>query len=1119
MPQSWISQSQLLQDKLRQEIAQAEIDRRAKSIPTAVPTTAVPDTTQQWQPMVNDWQPQTQFVNPTPQPTIQPDVIPQPVVRKPIATVTAPVTAPTTAVNPTATTTPVSTPPTAIPNNVPFWKRALDVFNAPFKWIDDYVIKPTLGIIADPLVPDAVRKQGEDYFSWKRRSWEEWNAPGINLKMPWGNWRVDVKGIAELAPWLLVPGAGEITSAIRGLGEAAKGISMLEKLAPAIEGLAKVVEYSPWGFVEKGTGAIMSKGIKTVMGTTDKLSTQVGEKVFGKMKPEVPITPEADELLSYLKETVSPAYNKWRKGTKYQEAGFKTLRKEQGAFAKQLSEEVSAGKITATQATEQAGKGWAKEHKSYYALTPEALAQRQADDIAAVNQRMSQGLIQPKDAKALITRITNGPQYQSKVWDATKVENLLQPVYNSAEKYSENVNTAMMLKDLLTVGEVPPPRFWEKIRPIYGNEFADGLKKFSLQPLSVREKALDWLNMPRALLSSTDLSATLRQGLIMTITHPLQVPRAMLSQFKAFASEKLSQDMYDNLLSKDITKKFMRDFDGYIAPLSEKAGHLLKEESFPSAIADKIPLIRRSNRAFVTYLNEMRVASFEPAYNAMMAQGATDAEIKSMAKFINLSSGRGELPAWLDKHSDILNTIFFSPRLQASRLELPSMLGKMLISDNPYMRKESVKALATFLGGGTALLTLLNATGAGKVEIDPRSADFGKIKIGDTRYDIWTGYLQYARFAVQLITGESKSAYGNINKQGRDETAWRFLQSKASPAFGLVVDLLRGQNYQGQPLFNDTNTALTAVGQRIVPLALQDLMDGFQQNGTNGLLKSIPSTLGVGVLTYVNKFTQMQNQLAKQNGAESWSELDPLTQRKLEQTPAYQAASLEFDRQSMGTAWGDWRSAGNAIEDNFSNYVVQASNGYTDPTSDSYMNGVTYRKKISDAYTARRGAYDARSKDERFSEIVSRLDSQTPQEALVKMGAEQMAIKTYNDAMYDKSLIDQFGDYNFEEADRRRDVLKQSMGQQMFDYVEAYLGVKYDALPPIFQELRKAQQTLKPYWQVQNQVEATYGKAQNNWQQTRIDSLISRLRKRMRMADPQIAKYYDMFYKTPTATY
>jgi len=534
---------------------------------------------------------------------------------------------------------------------------------------------------------------------------------------------------------------------------------------------------------------------------------------------------------------------------------------------------------------------------------------------------------------------------------------------------------------------------------------------------------------------------------------------------------------------------------------------IAKEEPFASNLAQRLPMVRRSERAFTVFLNEMRMGAYEAARGAMTAQGASAAEFKLLGRFINLASGRGTLPANLDRYAPILNTVLFSAKYQMSTLQLPRQLGRMLISKNPYMRKEAARALVGFVGGGAALLGLFQMTGQGDVELDPRAGDFGKIKIGETRLDIWRGYVQYARFAAQMLTGERKSAYGNMNKTQRYDIAWRFLPSKASHAMGLLVDLLKGETYMGDDLFTSTKDVVRTARERLLPLALQDVMDAMEQSGANGLWTAAPATLGVGVLTYVNDFVRTKEKIARGLGYKTWDEIDPMKQRELENSNAeLQAAYIEFDRQVMGTAWGDWRLAGKAIDDVFTANIAMATAQYR-KTGD----GVQFREKVNDAFTARRGGYAAREKMPQFEDIVRRLKVEDTAEALVGLGPEQMAIRIYNDALYGDDMYDQYGDYRFDEADIRREQLRRQLGEAMFKYAEDYRTLKYESLPPEFQELSKARKVLRPYWEVYDWAVKSFG-------QTWADSpsgqrFISKMRRHLRRSDPNMEKYYQMFYK------
>jgi hypothetical protein len=1044
-------EQEIEKEKLRLELQQEASQEVLQSIPEPLPTPT--------QPIAPVWTPPiTPTFETAQQPTFEPfqfapeeprqwmtqEVFaPQPVVQN--VPQPQPVVSTATAVKPTAKKAPA----------IPFWQRALEVFSAPFNWVDETIIKPALGTVATTVgLNDMPRLAGEDFFEWKKRTWENWEAPGIDLNVPWAKdkIRIDIKGIAEFAPWLLLPGAGQVGTGVRaGVGVA----GALGKAGKVGKVLGTAVELSPWGLAEKATGAVMKAAVKA----TGKASSKVGESVFGKI-PEKKVSPTVDELTKFFDEQVIPQRKAFEKE-------LPTLRARQENASREAFSKARRGEITYDEATAIAEKSTAGGIKQGFAV--------------------------------------QGGQFTPE-----KVTELLGDVINASERGLTTRDTAIALQSLLLKGDLPEPHHIREFAKIFGDKFAESVSRLSSAKQSKLDNVLDWLNIPRSVLASGDISGVARQGLILGLVHPTQVPKSFGRMMKSLFSEKMAVQTDDVMRADPLFREFVDIAEGYIAPISKTARIGAREESFASQLAEHLPFVRRSERAFITYLNELRFGAYKAARNSMVAQGATEPELKMLGKFINLASGRGELPKSLEKYAASLNTVLFSPRLQASTLELPFQIGKMLTSKNPYMRKEAAKALVTFVGGGTALLMLLKNSGVAKVEFDPRSSDFGKIKIGETRLDIWRGYAQYARFMAQMLTGQSKSAYGNMSKKDRYDTAYKFLQSKSSPALGLIVDLLKGENYMGDPLFEGTTSTLKAAKERIMPLMLQDIMDAMEQSGVNGLWTAAPASIGIGTLTYIDEYVKAKDKIAKDMGFNTWDEIDPKTQKEIfNRSAELQAAQIQLDRRVMDTAWGEWRSAGNAIEDNFRADIDQITAQYR-ITKD----GVKFRNRITDAFTARRGAYEAREKDERFEEIVSRMNIEDTAEAMIAMSPEQLAIKTYNDALYGDDMYDEFGEYRFDEARIRKDQLKQSLGQELFDYVEDYQGVKYETFPPEFQEFQKAKEVLAPYWAIATKVEKTFGTAFAN--SNAGQRLITKLRKAERLKNSTMERYYQMFYAQNT---
>ncbi|KKN73867.1 hypothetical protein LCGC14_0396690 [marine sediment metagenome] len=1030
--------------------------------------------------------------------------------------------------------------PTVLPEEhieLPWWQRALQVFATPFVWVDENIIQPGLAIsgVTIGFVDEVERDAGEDYWEWKKRSWAGWDAPGFNLNVPWSDepWRVDLKGVMEIAPWLLIPAVGQVGTAVSGLGKVglrASGQALKSAVTAGQTGEATriaagmVISYSPWGLAEKAVGVTAGKaikgGFKSIGFISERVGKSVSEKLFGKIPDPPPPTIAETKLTKYWKEAVMPAYGKVHRLIPEQ------LRPEQRAVIEKHRAIFGEGKISHQEWRRRVDKDLAKLGgvKDEFALTPEALASRQAKEIAKIEANVVSGVASKELGDKLISKIKKSPEFTAVPFRKAEMAEFMAKINKAEQDGYVALGSVNELNDLLVLGLIPEPRFLEQWASIFGKEFAEATGKFiNLKP-SIRAKIIDGLNLPRAVLATLDLSATFRQGLILGLVRPKDVPRAFIRQLKYFGSEKLSLQMDDMLRSRPLYREGIKAGIEFQA-VRRGALSRMKEEPFFSNLAQNIPFVRRSERAFTGYLNEMRMTAFEAGYGVLQAQAVGSVgltkllpeHLKLFGDFINFASGRGTLPFNTTQYAPLLNAVLFSPRYQMSTLGLPKILGRMLLSKNPYIRKQAALALATFAGGGAGLLGLLNTTGIAKVEGDPRAGDFGKIRFrtgedaqgnpiySETRFDPWRGYIQYARFAAQMLMGERKSAFGNINKAERWDIALRFAQTKFSPAAGLIADLWKGENYLGEPIFEKTTGFIKVAKDRLLPLAVQDVMDAIEMQGANGIWVAAPASLGIGVLTFVNDLNRIQQKIARDMGYEGWDAIDPKTRREIEMTNTeLQVATIAFDRQTMGFAWSDWHQAGKAIDNVFRQNVELAVAEYR-KTDDGYK----FKEKVSDAFTAKRGGYQAREAELRFEDIVKRLNIQDTVESDLVLGPEAMAIRIYNDALWGEDMYDEFGNYKYSKADIRKEQLLRDLGQEMFTYAEEYRGLKYEDFPPEFQQLKEAQTILEPYWEVKEEADKYFGLQDS----PRKDAFILRRRKAIKRGNPMIGFYLDIFYK------
>jgi len=432
------------------------------------------------------------------------------------------------------------------------------------------------------------------------------------------------------------------------------------------------------------------------------------------------------------------------------------------------------------------------------------------------------------------------------------VNELFDIVRNSQLMPFEKVTAEGGLMKLIGVegGQVPTRGELALLNEIFPKGFIQAV--LSKRPLMEKlwSGTANVLALPRSIMSSVDLSAPLRQGVFL-IGRPKQWAPAFKNMFKYFGSEKA----YEESLAAIKLRPTYRQMRQSRLAISDNSPLLLgREEAFMSNLAEKIPLLGRvikaSNRAYSGFLNQLRADVFDDILKKSWELGVDNPKLADdLAKFVNAATGRGDLGA-LNKASGVLGAALFSPRLLASRLNLlnPIFYYKL----EPTVRKEALKSLVTFAGTGMSVLGLAHLAGA-DVGIDPRSADFGKIKIGNTRYDIWGGFQQPIKLAAQLMTGKIVSTTtGREYSLGegykpvtRTDIVQRFLESKASPLVSFSLGLARGQTGIGQE-FN----VPAEVIDRFLPMITGDMYDLYKERGIEGVPMALPGVLGIGSQTY-----------------------------------------------------------------------------------------------------------------------------------------------------------------------------------------------------------------------------------------------------------------------------
>jgi hypothetical protein len=745
--------------------------------------------------------------------------------------------------------------------------------------------------------------------------------------------------------------------------------------------------------------------------------------------------------------------------------------------------------------------------KAQNVLTPIRKAEQSAK-IGAYSEQVarSEGLAGLQEAKAALKGEYTKPNFEtltpiSEAELKTNVDNIAGLIKNLTMNDWHRIDLGDAIEKIM-LKQVPQPAEIDKIEKYLSPQLASALRDVGKSiPMKVFDTAIDAMNGTRAILTGFDVSGLGRQGLVALVRHPSMIPGAVKNYAKALFSEKnakLIDDMIKN--DPDYIDAVKKGFD---IGVTVRGGKAYSEENFMSNIARKIPGIVASERGYTTGLNFVRLQNYKMGKKLFEKLGATDLDYKELATLTRVITGRGDLPKFFKGSSPVLNALLFSPKLLFSRLQLPTLL----FSPSPLVRAEAARTIVQFLAFGSSVLGMAKMAG-GSIGLDPRSADFGKMKFGDTRLDVWTGYIQYARFLAQLTTGQTKTVGGNVVEANRAETIMRFLQSKASPAAGLIVDLLKGETYMGEDIFKAENIP-SQLYNRLAPLALQDLISAMNEEGfPNGLI-ALPGFGGVGVVTYEDQVRQAQEKAAAKQYNMSWDEVGKqygnIAQRKLEKSDMNLAKNMaEKDIKNEGTVWNNWRSEGKDIETAYQNSITMASNEYNQ-TKD----GLNFRDKVTNAALVRREEYNLRDNKKIYQSVVQSVTKPLSEEAKKKMNPMDVARNEYYTMMYSPEMTDEFGNYNFEQADEVRSYITQKYGDEALKYVEDYMGIKWDA-PTVFNELQSAKKILAPMWAVQTQIEKRFG--QFFAESKRGKALVTKMRQQMRKTNPQMERAYQLFY-------
>jgi hypothetical protein len=288
------------------------------------------------------------------------------------------------------------------------------------------------------------------------------------------------------------------------------------------------------------------------------------------------------------------------------------------------------------------------------------------------------------------------------------------------------------------------------------------------------------------------------------------------------------------------------------------------EEQFPTSLPERLPLgvgrvFSASESAFVNSAIRMRINTFDLLQEIARRNGVdvTDkVQVQDMGKLINSVTARGDLGRFGD--GGVVRLAMWAPKMLKGNWDVLTAHTGGAGLETPFARQQARINLLKIVTSTAAVVAVANALKPGSVETDPRSSDFMKIRVGNTRYDITGGKASIITLLARAITFKTKSTTTkqvtplNSGKYGSKtvfDVGIDFLANKTTPLARTAIDIARGRNFQGQK-----TSAGNVIYGLTTPIAIQNFVQNFYGQDADGsvaaVVGSIVDMVGINANTY-----------------------------------------------------------------------------------------------------------------------------------------------------------------------------------------------------------------------------------------------------------------------------
>ncbi len=429
--------------------------------------------------------------------------------------------------------------------------------------------------------------------------------------------------------------------------------------------------------------------------------------------------------------------------------------------------------------------------------------------------------------------------------DLTVLQRTIDNFDFGGSKIYTTTNTQDALAKLYEYGELLTPGEVEGLRDVFGSNFADSLTKFVSKPVGFAgnlfdagSKSLQGLsNTSRTLMTTGELSFLLRQGNYRAWSRPMDAVRSWSVASRSLISPKYA-DKIDEALRFTRTGKIGTEHGLFLGRWRDVKRLTQREEVFMAEWLDKVPVIGRFKKGFergyVNGLNQIRADWFDEGLQLIenAGRGADDKLISKWAAYVNNMTGRADIDNIAEANkvlkgmAETAKDVLFAPRFAASKWNRHKVAAELMFG------RETPNSMRRLLAGDAVkkwrryerLVHYFEQNG-GSVEKDPRSSDFLKLRVGNTRFDVLGGDTQLQVMMARLVTGETKDTTTGLLKDNiASEIAQQYLAGKLNPLWSLIIDKTFGRTFDGKDI-DDPIVLAKVIRDKFIPLYFTDIKD------------------------------------------------------------------------------------------------------------------------------------------------------------------------------------------------------------------------------------------------------------------------------------------------------